>query len=136
MVGASPSCRFVVLRDERLLLPVAITRAQAMLIVVGDPTVLSLDPTWRGFLNYVYEKGGWRGKAIGWNPKAPLKDGGYDWEMQAEAHAQTQEMLQRLKSVILTELDPVVDPEDVGGGSDYLEDGEAAIEEGAWKLEE
>lgn len=37
------------------------TRAQALLIVIGDPNVLSLDPLWRSFLNYVYNNGGWTG---------------------------------------------------------------------------
>lgn len=40
---------------------VAITRAQALLIIIGDPRVLSLDSLWRSFLNYVYNKGGWTG---------------------------------------------------------------------------
>ncbi|KAJ7931318.1 hypothetical protein B0H13DRAFT_1858158 [Mycena leptocephala] len=38
---------------------VAVTRAQALLIVIGDPDVLSLDPLWRSFLNYIYTNGGW-----------------------------------------------------------------------------
>ncbi|KAF9260601.1 P-loop containing nucleoside triphosphate hydrolase protein [Marasmius fiardii PR-910] len=46
---------------------VAITRAQALLVVIGNPLVLGLDPLWRAFLNYVHVKGGWRGKPPGWN---------------------------------------------------------------------
>jgi len=43
---------------------VAITRAQAGLIVVGDPDVLSLDPIWRRFLLYVHDNGGWCGEPL------------------------------------------------------------------------
>lgn len=50
---------------------VAVTRAQALLIVVGDPQVLSLDPLWRDFISYVHNSGGYRGKAIDWDPKEP-----------------------------------------------------------------
>jgi helicase MOV-10 len=38
------------------------TRSQALLIVIGDPNVLSLDPLWRGFLNYIFNNGGWTGR--------------------------------------------------------------------------
>lgn len=48
---------------------VAITRAQALLIVIGDPQVLSLDPLWKAFLNYVYLGGGWKGKSMDWDPR-------------------------------------------------------------------
>ncbi|KAF8325174.1 P-loop containing nucleoside triphosphate hydrolase protein [Cantharellus anzutake] len=46
---------------------VAVTRAQALLILVGDPTVLSLDLIWRGFLNYIHASGGWRGLPRDWS---------------------------------------------------------------------
>ncbi|KAG6843566.1 hypothetical protein H0H93_000619, partial [Arthromyces matolae] len=48
-----------------------VTRAQALLIIIGDPTVLALDPLWRSFLNYVHTKKGWTGSPITWDPKAP-----------------------------------------------------------------
>lgn len=54
----------------------AVTRAQALLIVIGDPTVLGLDPMWRSFLNYVYHAGGWRGDPPPWNPDAPVREAG------------------------------------------------------------
>jgi helicase MOV-10 len=61
---------------------VAVTRAQALLIIVGDPQVLSLDPFWRAFLNYVYLNGGWTGLPdIAWDPEAEAEvdeAGGYD----------------------------------------------------------
>ena len=49
---------------------VTVTRAQALLVVVGDPRVLALEPVWRGFLRYVCARGGWRG---------PVPDGHGIW---------------------------------------------------------
>mmetsp|Transcript_11849 Transcript_11849/g.14952 ORF Transcript_11849/g.14952 Transcript_11849/m.14952 type:complete len:444 (-) Transcript_11849:679-2010(-) len=40
---------------------VAITRAQALLIVIGNPNVLVQDPHWKSFLEYVIESGGYTG---------------------------------------------------------------------------
>eukprot|EP00798_Chlamydomonas_sp_ICE-L_P006125 gene6125-2731_t len=41
---------------------VAITRAKALLIVVGNPKVLSQDPCWAAFLQFVHRNGGWVGQ--------------------------------------------------------------------------
>ena len=49
-------------------LSVAITRAQALLIVIGDPEVLGKDKLWRVFLNYVESRNGWKGKVHNWKP--------------------------------------------------------------------
>ncbi|KAH7924362.1 RNA helicase [Leucogyrophana mollusca] len=58
---------------------VAITRAQALLIVVGDPSVLSLDPLWRSFLNYVHQNRGWVGPPPTWDTSIPVdENGGFD----------------------------------------------------------
>jgi len=45
---------------------VAITRAQSLLIVVGDPDVLGKDELWRTFLYYACLRGGGTGKAPSW----------------------------------------------------------------------
>jgi helicase MOV-10 len=45
---------------------VAITRAQALLIVIGDPEVAVKDELWRTFLNYVKSRNGWKGKMHNW----------------------------------------------------------------------
>lgn len=45
-------------------------RAKALLIIVGNPSVLSLDPLWRSFLNYIHDNGGWTGSEISWDPAA------------------------------------------------------------------
>ncbi len=56
---------------------VAITRAQALLIVIGDPGVLGQDELWRTFLNYVCLRGGWTGKTPSWKPKEKVNVPGY-----------------------------------------------------------
>lgn len=53
---------------------VAVTRAKALLIVVGDPVVLSLDPLWRRFLTLIYRNGGWTGDEIPWDTENDVED--------------------------------------------------------------
>jgi len=65
---------------------VTVTRAKALLIIVGDPLVLGLDPLWRAYLNIVHAGGGWRGRQIPWDPLAPVNpDGGYDVDLRLRA---------------------------------------------------
>lgn len=53
----------------------AVTRAKALLIIVGNPHVLGLDPLWRGFLNYIHANGGWTGSpGIPWDPQQEQVD--------------------------------------------------------------
>uniref|UniRef100_A0A3Q1FUN6 RNA helicase n=1 Tax=Acanthochromis polyacanthus TaxID=80966 RepID=A0A3Q1FUN6_9TELE len=40
---------------------VAVTRAKALLIVVGNPVVLNTDPTWGHFIKYCQDEGGYTG---------------------------------------------------------------------------
>ncbi|XP_068454650.1 putative helicase mov-10-B.2 [Clinocottus analis] len=40
---------------------VAVTRAKALLIVVGNPRVLNTDPTWARFIQYCHDEGGYDG---------------------------------------------------------------------------
>ena len=85
---------------------VAVTRAQAMLIIVGDPEVLSLDPLWRSFLNYVYLSGGWTGPDITWDPNAEVDEaGGYDKQASDAAHFDMIEFTQRMEAATLDEVD-------------------------------
>jgi helicase MOV-10 len=72
------------------------TRAQALLIIVGDPTVLSLDPVWRSFLNYVHLSGGWTGKKIDWNPHEDERGESFLKQREEMAKSQMQELMERL----------------------------------------
>ncbi|KAF8895854.1 RNA helicase [Gymnopilus junonius] len=89
---------------------VAVTRAQALLIVVGDPQVLSLDPLWRSFLNYIYLNGGWVGPDIPWDPKATIDEaGGYDKAVRAAAQLDMNEFARRMESLTMAEVEEDVD---------------------------
>ena len=85
-----------------IIMIVAVTRAQALLIVVGNPQTLSLDPMWRAWLNYVYQKGGWRGKEISWNPAESLAQDGYDEKMRQDAEVEAEQMIERIRSQIMS----------------------------------
>ncbi|KAF8804655.1 RNA helicase [Phlegmacium glaucopus] len=89
---------------------VAITRAQALLIIVGDPQVLSLDPLWRAFLNYIYVNGGWTGPDITWDPRAEVDEaGGYDKQVRDNAQIDMNEFTRRMESVTLGGVDEELD---------------------------
>ncbi|KAF8267997.1 P-loop containing nucleoside triphosphate hydrolase protein [Lactarius quietus] len=64
--------------QNRQRMNVAITRAQSLLIVVGDPEVLGKDELWRTFLNYACVRGGWTGKMLTWKPKEDVHVPGYE----------------------------------------------------------
>ncbi|KAI4522633.1 P-loop containing nucleoside triphosphate hydrolase protein [Schizophyllum commune Loenen D] len=49
---------------------VSVTRAKALLIIIGDPNVLALDPLWSSFLHYIHANGGWTGSPS-WDEVAP-----------------------------------------------------------------
>jgi helicase MOV-10 len=57
---------------------VAITRAQALLIVIGDPEVLGEDKLWRTFLNYIKSRKGWTGKMHSWKTEEIINLPGYE----------------------------------------------------------
>ncbi|KAI0316091.1 P-loop containing nucleoside triphosphate hydrolase protein [Amylostereum chailletii] len=81
---------------------VAVTRAQALLIVVGDPAVLSLDPLWRSFLNYIHINRGWKGIPISWDPHAQVRDsGGYDAEFRELGTSDMNEFARRMEALTL-----------------------------------
>jgi len=70
--------------------------------VIGNPIVLSLDPLWRGFLNFVHTRGGWKGKQIDWDPQEPvLPEGEYGAERRSREEANMEETIMRLKALIL-----------------------------------
>ena len=83
----------------------AVTRAQALLIVIGDPSVLSLDPLWRKFLNFVYNNGGWDGDDPSWDPEAEVDDEGlYDRQVRAAAVADVHDFAGRLEDPMLGDI--------------------------------
>ncbi|KAJ7199239.1 P-loop containing nucleoside triphosphate hydrolase protein, partial [Mycena pura] len=85
---------------------VAVTRAQALLIVVGDPDVLGLDPLWRAFLNYVHTAGGWTGGHIPWDSHSPTDEaGGYDRLVRDAAEQDMFAFTRRMEELAGTAMD-------------------------------
>ncbi|KAF9457917.1 P-loop containing nucleoside triphosphate hydrolase protein [Collybia nuda] len=81
---------------------VAVTRAKALLIVVGDPQVLSLDPLWRSFLNYVHSNNGWTGQPPTWDTSVPVNpEGGYDRIIREEAQLDMNDFSRRLEALTI-----------------------------------
>ncbi|KAF8581297.1 P-loop containing nucleoside triphosphate hydrolase protein [Ramaria rubella] len=107
---------------------VAITRAQALLIVVGDPSVLALDPLWRGFLNHIYLGGGWKGPSPDWDPNDPIKlEGGYDVERRKMAEVDMERLVERTRALIIENSDRLGTQEDVE------DEGETAHTDRPWR---
>lgn len=93
---------------------VAVTRAKALLIIVGDPLVLGLDPLWRDYLNTVHAGGGWRGRPIPWDPTEPVNpEGGYDVDLRIRALDTADALAERLLAG-----DDDVEGEEFGAGED------------------
>lgn len=66
--------------------------------------MLSLDPLWRSFLNFVHTRGGCRGKGIDWNPKDTVFNeatDGYSGEKRAREERDLKAAMVRLKALIL-----------------------------------
>lgn len=57
---------------------VAITRAQSLLIVIGDPEVLGKYEHWHAFLKYVESRKGWTGKTHDLGSEGVVPPPGYD----------------------------------------------------------
>lgn len=86
-----------------------------MLVVVGNPDILSLDPTWRAFLRYIHSRGGWKGKKFVWDP-AEGEEGqedSYEAKLRSAMMDQAADAITRLKAMILQTSDggPWVEPE-------------------------
>ena len=99
------------------------TRAKALLIVVGDSAILCVDPLWRAFLNYVYLHGGWCGDTPTWDVEADvLMDSGEDYVDELR------EAIMAEMSAAIALLDPGEDMEaeaNVERGFDWNNDGDA-----------
>jgi len=81
---------------------VAVTRAKALLIVIGDPSVLSLDPLWRSFLNYVHLNKGWKGPPPSWDTSAPVVEESYDQELREAGLADMNDFTRRMEALTLS----------------------------------
>ena len=72
--------------------------------------MLSLDPLWRSFLNYIYNNGGWTGPDITWDPQAPVDEaGGYDKVVRDSVKLDMNEFARRMESLTMAEVHEDVD---------------------------
>lgn len=78
-----------------------------MLIIVGDPRVLSLDPLWRKFLNHIYLNGGWTGPAeITWDPDEEVDErGGYDERIRKAVEVDMKRLARRMEAMKMVGLE-------------------------------
>ncbi|XP_050414418.2 putative helicase MOV-10 [Patella vulgata] len=67
---------------------VTVTRAKALLIIVGNPNILTLDDTWSSFIDYIKENGGLAGT-----------------EQLDDQDDMLEDIIQRLNTVQLTDID-------------------------------
>ncbi|KAG6909930.1 hypothetical protein DXG01_014452 [Tephrocybe rancida] len=103
------------LRADPRFRTIAVTRAQALLIVIGDPTVLSLDPLWRSFLNYIHRNNGWTGSPITWDPTAPVnEEGGYDREIREAAQMDMNNFTRQMEALTLAGVEATGENENHG----------------------
>lgn len=101
---------------------VAVTRAQSLLIIVGDPSVLSLDPLWRSFLNFIYLNGGWRGDPPSWDASAEVRDsGGYDEEARDAGFTDMNELARKIETMTISQVIQEDDEEEDGTGDDNVD---------------
>ncbi|KAK1226913.1 hypothetical protein PQX77_010082 [Marasmius sp. AFHP31] len=94
---------------------VAITRAQSLLVIVGDPNVLSLDPLWRAFMNYIYDNDGWIGPEPMWDTEADVDLGDYGAEIRERAKEDMNLFTRMMEALTLN---GVNDAEEGGDGDD------------------
>ncbi|TDL24445.1 P-loop containing nucleoside triphosphate hydrolase protein [Rickenella mellea] len=92
---------------------VAVTRAQALLIVIGDPLVLSLDPLWKSFINHVHIHGGYIGKKIDWDPtEAVDRSARYDEQRRRTDLDAMEELIERTKSLVIGQSEDLAERDD------------------------
>lgn len=80
---------------------VAVTRAKALLILVGDPATLSLDPLWRRFLTLIHRNGGWTGDEIPWDPENDVVDDQLEEATRIGALEDMRQLAERVEALTL-----------------------------------
>jgi helicase MOV-10 len=87
---------------------------------------------WRALLNFIHVRGGWRGKAIEWDPTEPILPGGYDQQIRDVAEVDANDMISRLKSLIVENTEDL----NLVDESDSDSDGAGYMDNGVWREEE
>lgn len=108
------------------------TRAQALLIIVGNPTALSVDPLWRSFLNYIYANKGWKGEAPTWDVEEEVGEHQYGAEISEEAMANMEDFSRKATLKTLRDLLP----DDMFGGAELEDEAGANRDDRGWGNQE
>lgn len=83
---------------------------------MGDPSVLSLDPLWRAFLNYIHINGGWTGDEPTWDTTEEVRESGdYDVEAREAGLADMNDFARRMEELTLRGLGDEDDVQDDTG---------------------
>ncbi|KAF8320844.1 P-loop containing nucleoside triphosphate hydrolase protein [Clavulina sp. PMI_390] len=106
---------------------VAMTRAQSLLIIVGDPVILSLDQMWRNFLDYIHASGGWRGKPRDWDDEASVQAADFLLQRRRDTVNSMDELARRLRNVVI---------DDVEDGDVASENGDDGGQDRPWREDE
>ena len=69
--------------------------------MIGDPSILGLDPLWMEFLNYIHSNGGWKGPKMSWDPAGVDKS--YSDKVQAAAQSELMELIERVGNMDLAD---------------------------------
>jgi helicase MOV-10 len=95
-----------------------------LLIIIGNPLVLSLDPLWRSFLEYIYNSGGWRGRPLrpDWDTIAGVDGEELINSRRAALQSEQEALMRRVTEVVehKAEADSIEDF-DVGDGYQEVE---------------
>ena len=102
--------RFSYVTQCAKLCTVAVTRAKALLIVVGDPATLAMDPLWRRFLALIHRNGGWAGHEIPWDPEQEIEDGQLEEATRIGILGNMQRLAERVEALTLDAV--FVEPDD------------------------
>ncbi|EJD54694.1 P-loop containing nucleoside triphosphate hydrolase protein [Auricularia subglabra TFB-10046 SS5] len=101
---------------------VAVTRAQALLIAIGNPDTLVADENWMRFMSYIHRNGGWTGVEPDWDTRAPSD--GTSWGQGLEqALAEVDERQQIARAQTLNALRSQIDADEIAGASQTDERG-------------
>jgi helicase MOV-10 len=103
------ACSLYVVERAKLGI-VAITRAKALLIVVGDPATLALDPLWRRFLTLIHTNGGWTGDDIPWDTENEIQDDQLEEATRIGILDNMQQLAERVEALTLDAV--FVEPDD------------------------
>lgn len=71
--------------------------------------MLSLDPLWRSFINYIHTNGGYEGPRIDWNPTETVNfedQGIYAQSRNQEAMSRMDALERRIRGVVLSSRGP------------------------------